>query len=462
MGATIRSDFSLPLAPSVSGAVTSRAPQSFPRVAQRDFELDWATMADHPRIHQLLLATFHEPSLAEFQALNDAPRYDPSDRIVLRRDQEIAAHIHLVKRNIRFGNQPLATMDVKHLATLPEYRSRGLARQLHDASMEELRRAGVCLATVSARHPSFFAGMGWFPCGRYSYSEIRPTAFLAATCVDPSTSHSLLRRPARQWEIQVWRRNELDALVSLYERESAESYGLVERLDSDWRWLVGRGAFDHVLIARELKSNGLFTSENVAVGPIMGYAVVRDTRVLEIVADNHDRGIQTALLRRVCRDAMECSRSTLAVYAPPNDSLHALVREAGGAHCLEYRDNGRVVMAKITQPMELLSELRLILKQRAQVAGLPTPFALQLEFGDQGANISLGARTLSVSTARPTPHRVVLSTSALGQMLMGHRSAAELLQEGEIQMTTELARDAALALFPAVPIWRPQFDDEPA
>ena len=189
-----------------------------PTVSRRDvaaeFELSWARPSDHAQIHRLLLAAFQEPTPAEFQALNEAPRYDPADRLIIRRRHEIAAHVQLVQRRVHFGGLEVPTMDMKHLATRPEYRSLGLARRLHDAAMDEVRRAGVMLATVSARHPNFFASMGWFCCGRYSYSDVEPRSLIATLQGnrEPERCFLPLRQPPLS--VHVWRRHELDALSS--------------------------------------------------------------------------------------------------------------------------------------------------------------------------------------------------------------------------------------------------------
>ena len=354
MDTTLRADVA---AHSALFSVGPHVPTVRDRAIAEEFELSWARASDHAQIHRLLLTAFQEPTRAEFQALNEALRYDPADRLIIRRGDEIAAHVQLVQRRVHFDGLELPTMDLKHLATLPEYRSLGLARQLHDAAMDEVRRAGILLATVSARHPNFFASMGWFRCGRYSYSEVEPRSLIATLPVPPAQVNSFLRSPETPLSISVWRRNELDALTSLYEQVASRSFGRIQRLDSDWQWLIRRGAFDYIYLVRESATRGgQCPIDSPATGNAVGYAIVRDGNILELVAapDHNQRRVIEALMARVCRDALENGRGLVRVHAAPDHPVHAMIEHAHGDVQWTERAGGRVAMAQVTQPASLL------------------------------------------------------------------------------------------------------------
>ncbi len=467
MGATFRADVAarLDMFPGVGSweplSLVPEAPRGVPALGT-DFELGCASRKDHARIFRLLLATFQEPSLAEFQALNDAPRYDASDRLIMRRRDEIASHLHLVPRSVWFGDVELSTMDLKHLATLPEYRSRGLARELVTAALEEMRRAGIVVATVSSRHPNLFQRMGWFACGTFSRTTVDARRFLAHDQGQAAPAPSFAARPTAPLSIQVWRRNEMDELSALYDSIAKGSFGRTVRLESDWRWLISRQAYDHIYVATQMPTRGGMAVDPAPRAGIVGYAIVRGEQIVEIVAQGNDRRIQRLLISRVCRDAMENSRSRVEVHAPPDDTIHSLLVEAGGTQVHAASDASRQLLAQVTHPQTLLNCLRPLLKARATEAHWGSPLTLGLVHPNGRTNITLGSRSVTISPGRETEYSVTTSTSTLSQMLLGHGSARQAFECGAARASNELARQAAEMLFPALPLWRPTFDDLPA
>ncbi len=64
-----------------------------------------ARVGDQPEIFQTLLAIFQGPSREEYQAEHDEPGYEPSRRLVVKRDGRIVSHLHLSARNMLFGRR---------------------------------------------------------------------------------------------------------------------------------------------------------------------------------------------------------------------------------------------------------------------------------------------------------------------------------------------------------------------
>src|ERR1700693_3499855 len=86
------------------------------------------TEADHEAIYQTLLHVFHGPDRESFLgALND-PSYLPEQRLLVKVDGRVVSHIHLTKRQIRFGTVELPMNGVMWVGTLPEYRGLGFAQ----------------------------------------------------------------------------------------------------------------------------------------------------------------------------------------------------------------------------------------------------------------------------------------------------------------------------------------------
>src|SRR5688572_13393890 len=101
-----------------------------PAPAPGTLRLAHAKTGDHQAIHRLLVSVFHGPSPAEFHAQLDEPGYEPADRLVVRDDGAIAAHLRLARQTIQLGSVSLPAARFMDLATAPEDRSKGLATDL--------------------------------------------------------------------------------------------------------------------------------------------------------------------------------------------------------------------------------------------------------------------------------------------------------------------------------------------
>lgn len=443
-------------------------PTAVPSSTDRDaFQLVAATRKDHAAIYRLLVAVFQGPSLAEFQAQLDAPSYDPCDRLLMTRGQEVAAHLHLVSRRIRLGGLELPTMDLRHLATLPEYRAHGLGTVLLDAAVDEMRRAGVVVATIRAKRPEFFRQRGWFAWNRFSYSIANPRTLLSvlerAERPAPRLGFSPTgeRAADRKYTIQVWRRNELDSVASLYDQDQPHSVGDVCRLESEWKWLITREAYDRIyVICPEIKGGGSPPAATPGAGrQILGYGVVRDSRLVEFRTAGHDLHLARLLAARVCQDAVESGRSQLEVHAAPDDPIHDDLIAAGGSHFLNESADHRVLMAYVSRPLELLQFLKPELRLRAQQGGLAAGAELGIHTPTWQARLNIGARSLSIAAQPGSRHWIEASAATANQLLLGHLSPSEAELNGELRANSPEALAWAEVLFPALPLWRPTFDD---
>src|SRR5204863_3111054 len=124
---------------------------------------------------------------------------------------------------------------------------------------------------------------------------------------------------ARPLSIRLWRHVEMPALMRLYRQNTAAAYGPLDRTEAFWRWLIGRKAYDSLLVALD-GPDKLELEENVA--PIVGYAVLRQERVVELLSVPGHPTANYQLLARACGDAMERDRQDLFFHAPPHHPLH--------------------------------------------------------------------------------------------------------------------------------------------
>ena len=436
---------------------TSRTPR-----AAVDFHVDAAFESDHSAIHGLLLATFQEPTIGTFQAINNSPRYEPSDRLLVRLGKEIVAHVFLNRRTMYFGGCELISTDLRYLVTLPEFRARGLGTELMRAAIEEMQHSRTVVATSRTLMPGFFEGHGWVRCGKRCYSVANThdvLAHLEAT-KRPHESKLLWSAAGKQLAVRVMRMSELDASSAIYDAQQENTYGSYHRTSSDWRWLLATRPHDRVYATFELDpAAGEVGPDEAPQGRMVGYAVVKDHRIIELSTKSRMQGAERALLWRICRDAVENGRHAVEIHGPPNLHLHALFAAAGGRYGYSDRDGGRVLMAKILDTQKFLQEIRPLLWERARMADVPAGTALGLQCGDETWRVTVNKRSIAIKAGDPGPRMVATDYRTLCQLLMGHVSAAEMINAGLVQTDDLETANLARILLPQVPLWRPVFDD---
>ncbi len=294
------------------------------------FRVEAATTADHHAAEQFLTTVFQSPSPEGFQSLLDDPTYEPCDRLVIRGrnasaggasvGRALVGHALLSQREMRFGRALLPLGQISWLAAAPECRGRGLGAQLLAEAERRLTADGAVLGAVITSTPRFFHRFGWQTCGRARRSQADARSLLAQL----SQPHD---RPGSARTIRPWRRVELPALARLYEENTAGAFGPLRRGDDYWAWLITRQAFDQIYVAID-GSNRVELDDDPG---IVGYAVCRGERVLELMFDRRRPVVAEQLLARACGEAIETDQHTVSLDAPPDDPLHGLVQSARGA-----------------------------------------------------------------------------------------------------------------------------------
>jgi predicted N-acetyltransferase YhbS len=446
-----------------------------------------ARTGDHPLIHRLLLSVFHGPSAAEFHAQIDEPGYLPSDRLVVKDRDQIAAHLRLARQTIHLGPATLPAARFMDLATAPEFRSRGFATSLLSAGLREARAAGALVALTRTAAPELFARQGWAVCGKHTFSSAPPRAVLAelgaatAPLDEVSALAAGLRGP-RQEPIFVrpLRRIELPAAVRLYRDESRRHNGWPVRSESYFEWLLARGACDRIYVAATCPETGDIKR---LLDSIVGYAFVRQCRIVELVTAEGRDDVPRELAARACADASEEDGWQIRCDAPAGHPLHELFRRASGKLTCDQQLGGEVFMARLLDPLAVLRQTARVLAERAASAGLAPGVELGIEL--RGGSVDLSGKQPGTSAAREQPlrgvveryrlqlrgegihvetggplkHTVVLRASDLAPLLLGEASAEDMLAIGRLRAATRTGRQLATALFPNACWWRPPLDD---
>lgn len=450
-----------------------------------------ARTGDHPAIHAFLLSVFQGPSALEFHAQLDEPGYLPADRLVVKHADDIVAHIRLARQVIRAGRSELATARFMDLATAAELRRRGLATALLTAGERAAAERGILLGIARTRCPALFARRGWSHFGGQPRATSSPRAILAELaairgerCEQSGTTNFF--PPAEQSiTVRPLRRIELPGIARLYEARSRGQFGWPVRDESYWEWLLARGACDRLYVAATTPQSPTI---DALIESIVGYACVRQARIVELLTADGQSLVAEHLLERICADARESDGWTIRYDAPRDDALHALFVQAGGRLAAESTPGGRdgsggeVCMVKLFGHLRALRALSSELHHQAQLAGIESGAELGIDLRTNVRTDNLRPDKLAakkhplagvieryrmrfakhqveISTGGPSRHSISLSANCLAPLLLGEASARDLANSGHLISATPKAMQIANRLFPGKRWWRPILDD---
>ena len=335
------------------GRATPIAPDASPRLT-----LGPANAGDHLSIRALLAEVGCEPSVSEFHARLEEPFYEPTDRLLVRQGDSLVAHVRLQNREIHFGAQVLPVAWLTDLATLPEYRRRGLASELVSAAERQMRAEGAALGLVRTAHPGLFLRRGWTPWGRASQSRAGVREVLA----------QIVRRHAEQPRVlepvtpivrpdplstRLWRHVEQSALERIYNANVTRGFGAAVRTSDYWRWLVSRHGFDAIYVAIAGRDQWSLDAQG-----IVGYAVVKQDRIVELLAAPERPDTIEHLIGRLCGEFIEQDRYELRLDAAPDHPWHAEMVAAGGSLATPQAGKRQFLMARMFDPASFLLGLR--------------------------------------------------------------------------------------------------------
>lgn len=432
---------------------------------------------DHPDVYQLLLAVFQGPSREEFHASQDDPTYEPSNRLLVRQGGRLVSHVLLNRRTMNFGPLRLPVDRVAWLATLPEFRSQGYGSLLLEAAgrTTTTRCAAVhktgeniveniaatesaprsrstdapAWGTLTTTIPRFFRRSGWAVCGRHCRSRAKARNVLGRYWADPT----LRSRPLN---IRLWRHVELSALMRIYAQNTTGVFGPLVRSEAYWRWLISRKAFDHIVVAIA-GPDKLELDE--ASAPIVGYAVVRQQRVVELLTDPAHPYAGLQLLARACSDAIERDQQEIELEAPPGDPLHQFIAAADGRFLHHEMEEQEVYMVRRPDMLGVARSLASLWEARLHDSGMSRACELGLLIGDEKYLLTVGRRGTRLVSGRLSRNYIACSSTELTRLALGHSDPAEAAAGGRLTASTQLALESAKVLFPRVPMWQPSWDD---
>ncbi|MBN2474181.1 MAG: GNAT family N-acetyltransferase [Pirellulales bacterium] len=406
---------------------------------------------DHPAIFFFLTGVFQGPTRNEFRASLEDPFYEPHDRLLIKLGNRIAGHVHVTHRVMQFGPVQIPAAGIGHLAVLPECRGAGHGSHLLAAAENHMVRSGALIGLLRTSIPHFFRRTGWAMCGRHDYSRADARAVLSGLL-----DRGLAKHRRRRLQIRPWRRWEQAALVRIYNQNIKATYGRLERTEAYWQWLVRRQAYDQIYVA--LDGPDLLELEEVNTR-IVGYAVTRGEKIIEVLADPDHRRAAAELLARCCGDAIEHDRHGIVLHGPKSGSLHKVFRAAGGQNYHRESDCGEVYMARLLEPLKLLRHLEGQFRRRADEAGLARPLELGLLVEGKKYCVQVNSQNVRVVSRRLGRSYLQMNVADFTRLVLGQLDWKCASAAGLVKASTALSLQAARVLFPRLPLWRPPLDD---
>jgi predicted acetyltransferase len=424
-----------------------------------------ACAGDHPAIHQFLSNVFKTPIPAtDFNNQLDNPTYEPSNRLLVRYGSIIIAHSRVIDREIQFGDQQIPVSYLTEMGTIPEFRGHGVGTALLGAVEQQMQLNGSTVGVLRTTIPHFYAHLGWSLCttpvksvaGAHeilSYLIGQQRQQEAERAVNP------LNEPLKQLNIRLWRHVEQDALMRIYQLNTGSCYGAHIRTEAAWRWLFNRRAFDQIYVALE-------SSEKIALGAslhsIIGYAVVKTGRVIELMVDQGRTDVRNQLLQRICSDVIEHQDKHVMIDAQADDVLHNIVLQSGGDRVSLATPGLEVMMVKVFDPLEFTRHLRSSFRKRVRKANLGFPCELGINLETERFQIACNQRSTRLLHGKLGRSYLSCSSGVFSQLLLGQCNISQAIKQEKIIPSTRIASETAQVLFPRIPLWFPSLDDLPA
>jgi hypothetical protein len=324
----------------------------------------------------------------------------------------------------------------------------------------QMLAGGAKIGLVRTTIPQFFARRGWTICGRYSYSVATARDILARLASSaPAPATTPFDPVATPLATRLWRQVEQDALARIYDESTRGMYGPLVRNHAYWRWLFSRHAYDRIYVTLE-GSDKLELDEGTS--RIVGYAIVRDGWIIELMTARAHPQAARELLARACSDAIERDDASLRFDGPLRHGLHKLMLAAGGRRVAAEIDGGQVQMAKLFDPLAIIDGLRDEMVARAKAAGAALPLELGLVIDGQKHQLVVTRRSARIARGKIGRSYITCSQHELARLALGHASARDEEAAGRITASTRVAVDLASQLFPPLDFWRPPLDHLPA
>jgi predicted acetyltransferase len=408
--------------------------------------------SEHKLVHALLRAAGQAPSYEDFLSWLDDPTYEPSDRLLVKRDGQIIAHAQVLDRLAWFHGVKLPVGGVEQLATLPEYRDAPYERLLVTAAEQSLRDRRAIVAFSHTDRPDAFHTCGWSEAIGQVSTEANVNDVLGALATP--AENDLFARHEKPLRIRHWRHVELEPLQHVYRQAAATTWGALDRSEPYWRWLVGRTAHDALIVAVDGPDNW---DELKTLPHIVGYAVTRSAQIVELATLPDFNRAAAPLLARACQNAIEHDHRNISLLLPSTNPLHDVLLAANGRPTVP-RSRTSKLMLKLLDPARWIESMYDVLLARAKAAGITRPFQVVIDLGRRKVRFDLTRRSGHLTGELAAPVEVACDADLFGALLLGNLDVAAACESGLIEVANDELAFRLAALFPVTNYWQSPLD----
>ncbi len=418
---------------------------------------------DNPLVLQLLVQAYQSPRADDFQSRLDEPLTLPSDRLLLRRAERLIGHVQVSKFVGWFHGQRCPLARLQDFVTLPEYRSVDYDTPLLEVAESVAVSEGAIVGFLRTDRPEWFEQQGWSCCRGQGHTRANTRAILSHL----DAQQSKCKKTTSSIEVRTWRHFELDSILKLYQQLSIGMWGTLQRSLETWQWLVGRKAHDQILIAVEPSADKLNedTSEDdlpEEIDPhrqidIVGYAIVRDSCIVEMLTLPGHAAVRSMLLLQACRDAIDHDHHFVSLHTPAADPMHELLVTAGGSWIADSGASSGQAMIKLLAPDRWIERLYPVLQERAREAGIRPPLEIDFAVGEKHQRLTLTRRSARLEPIARSSSAVQCDWLALQDLLTSNLTFPEAVVEGRLRTPHLSILRILAALFPPKLLWQSPF-----
>lgn len=431
-------------------------------------EIVAANTGDNPLVLNLLVQANQTPLAEDFQSRLDEPLYSPSDRLLLRRHEQVIGHVQVSKLIGWFHGQRCPLARLQDFVTLPEFRANRYDTELLEVAESVAVNEGAVLGFVRTDRPEWFEHCGWSKCRGQGHTRANTRAILSHL----DAQQSKRRHHRTGCRIRTWRHYELDGILQVYQQLSTTKWGALQRSLETWQWLVGRKAHDQILIAveddraedpsAEANADGESSASDSSADlhrdcRIVGYAIVRDSCIVEMLTLPGYASARAALLTQACRDAIDRDHHFVSLHTPAADPMHELLVTAGGSWIADSAASGGQWMLKLLSPQRWIERLYPVLHERAREADVPRPLDIDFAFGEEKYRFTLTRRSSRLESTTKSQLAVQCNWLALQDLLVGNLTFPEAIAQGRLRSPHLSLLRTLAALFPPKLMWHSPF-----
>jgi hypothetical protein len=410
---------------------------------------------DHPLVLQLLVETHHAAFADDFQTRLDEPNYRPTDRLLLRRDRDLVAHVHVANHFAWFEGQRVPIVTLEDFAALPEFSHAGYEGELLDSAESLAAGEGAVIGIALADAPEQFVRRQWSLIRGQGHTRANARAVLAHL---DSLRAAQRRQRKSSLEIRTWRHVELDDIRRVYDQTAPNLWGPLVRSEEAWQWTIGRKAQDQILIAVDIQNASPEDSAGDllrAGGKVVGYAIVRGSCIVEMKSLPDFAGARSQLLARACQDAMDRDHNDIALVSPSSDPTHELLALAGGSWISDEKAARRRWVVKVLSPEKWVERMFPTWHEHARLAGVERPLEIGFAVGDVRYRFTLTRRSAKLERVTGLVERhVECSRSAFDSLLVGNLSVQSAVAAGHLRLSHPDLAGPLGSVFPARLFWQ--------